>query len=263
MSDIPRVTGNPAHEKGGFGVSARTDAWWQEWLAVLVGLLLLFGYAGFAAFQGGTREWGPYQSPFFSPSFLQLHTGILWIPVGLVPLVVIAGFRMTCYYYRKSYYRAFFQDPPACAVGEPRSKYLGETKFPFLIQNAHRYFMYLATIALFFLWVDVVNAVVNRGHVNLGLGVWIMLVNVILLTGYTFGCHSLRHLVGGKSNCMSCAPAAAAGWKAATKFNEKHMQWAWASLTSVCVTDLYIRLSGLGYLHLENLATWAQMGGLK
>jgi hypothetical protein len=178
-------------------------------------------------------------------------------------LIIIAGFRMTCYYYRKSYYRAFFQDPPACAVGEPRSKYEGETKFPFLIQNAHRYFMYLATIALVFLWGDVVEAFVNGGHLNLGFGVWLMLLNVILLTGYTLGCHSLRHLVGGKSNCMSCAPAAAAGWKAASKFNAKHMQWAWASLTSVCATDLYIRLGGLGVLHLEHWTVWAQLGGLK
>ena len=269
MSDVPRAAGNPAHEKGGFGVTARTDAWWQEWLFVLVGLAILFGYAGVAAFLG-QGQWGPYLSPFYSPHFLQLHTGIALIPVGLIPLVVIAGFRMTCYYYRKSYYRAFFQDPPGCAVGEPRSKYEGETKFPFLIQNAHRYFMYLATIALIFLWWDVVQAwVPSLAHhmtsedvalgipaVNVSVGSILMLVNVILLSGYTLGCHSLRHLIGGKSNCMSCAPAAAAGWKAATKFNAKHMQWAWASLFSVCATDLYIRLSGMGLLHLEKWTPW-------
>ena len=35
---------------------------------------------------------------------------VLWIQVL---------FRATCYYFRGAYYKAFFLDPPACAVGEP------------------------------------------------------------------------------------------------------------------------------------------------
>jgi hypothetical protein len=234
-----------------------------------VGLAILFGYAGVAAFLG-QGQWGPYLSPFYSPHFMQLHTGRPWIPVALAPLVVIIGFRATCYYYRKSYYRAFFADPPGCAVGEARSNYTGETKFPFLIQNAHRYFMVLASFFLIFLWWDAVTAFfphLAAAHmraldtaalpsVNIAFGSILMLVNVMLLTGYTLGCHSLRHLVGGKNDCMSCAPSQHAGWKSASKFNAMHMQWAWASLISVCLTDVYIRLSGIGLLHFEKWGLW-------
>ncbi len=253
MADVTNGTQPLTPGKAGLGVTQRTDPWWAEWLGVAVGLGMLFGYAGVAAFLG-QGEWGPYLSPFYSPVFLQLpHLGLHvphFIPVALIPLVVIIGFRATCYYYRKSYYRAFFADPAGCAVGESRSKYEGETKFPFLIQNAHRYFMVLATFFLLFLWWDAIVSFfpvlggksAEFGAVHCGLGSVIMLVNVILLTGYTLGCHSLRHLVGGKNDCMSCAPSQLAGWKSASKFNAKHMEWAWASLTSVCLTDLYIRV---------------------
>ena len=69
------------------------------------------------------------------------------------------GFRATCYYYRKAYYRAFFLDPPACAVSESGSRnYRGETSFPFILQNLHRYFFYLAILFLCFLWYDAILA---------------------------------------------------------------------------------------------------------
>ena len=141
--------------KAGLAVTQRTDPWWAEWVGVVFGLGCLGVYAGWAAMQG-IGDWGPYQSPFYSPHFLrfsifkQAH-----LPIALIPLVMILGFRGTCYYYRKAYYRAFFADPAGCAVGEARTEYAGETKWPFLIQNAHRYFMYIATIALLLLWVDV------------------------------------------------------------------------------------------------------------
>jgi len=92
--------------------------------------------------------------------------------------------------------------------------------------------------------------------VNFSLGSFVMLTDVILLSGYTLGCHSIRHLIGGKNDCMSCEPSRLAGWKAASKFNEKHMQWAWASLFFVCFTDLYIRLGGMGLLRIESWQTW-------
>ena len=49
---------------------------------------------------------------------------------------------MTCYYYRGAYYKAFWADPPSCAVGEPRKKYLGESSLPLILQNFHRYFLF-------------------------------------------------------------------------------------------------------------------------
>jgi hypothetical protein len=140
-----------------------------------------------------------------------------WLPFNAALLILIfpAGFRFTCYYYRKAYYRSFWLDPPACAVGEPRSSYWGENHWPLLIQNIHRYFMYFAVLFLVFLWHDAILAfwwpVLDAhgsptGHhtFGIGLGSVIMLVNVYLLTGYTLGCHSFRHLIGGRKNCFSC-----------------------------------------------------------
>ena len=69
------------------------------------------------------------------------------MPAGFIAPLVILCFRGTCYYYRKAYYRVFFADPPGCAVGEARSNYCGETRFPFVFQNLHRFFM---TLAVFF-----------------------------------------------------------------------------------------------------------------
>ena len=63
-----------------------------------------------------------------------------FIPLALLVLPFLLGFRLTCYYYRRAYYRAFWQSPPACAVAEPHAKYTGETSFPLIFQNLHRYF---------------------------------------------------------------------------------------------------------------------------
>src|SRR5205809_527998 len=77
----------------------------------------------------------------FSPAFF-----ILWAP-GL--------FRLTCYYYRGAYYKAFWADPPACMVSEPRKTYLGEHSFPLILQNLHRYLLYFALVFLVLLAHDV------------------------------------------------------------------------------------------------------------
>jgi hypothetical protein len=250
MAELPMVQQGRVSEprgRSGLGVTQRRDAWWLEWLGVVVGLGLLGGYATWAAFQGRNYAWGPYLSPFYSPEFLLIKGYVF--PPAVVALTIVAGFRGTCYYYRKAYYRAFFADPPGCAVGEARKAYCGETKLPFLVQNLHRYFMYLATLALLLLWVDAGRAFFWDGRFGIGLGTLIMLVNVCLLSGYTLGCHSLRHLLGGRSDCFSCARGQATAWRTLSKFNARHMQWAWASLTSVCLTDLYIRLAATGTVH--------------
>lgn len=235
----------------GFGATQRRDPWWTEWLAVVVGLSILGVYALWAAWQNkyytGPYQGGPYLSPFYSPRFLEIRTPFL--PLAFIPLAVVLAFRGTCYYYRKAYYRAFFADPPGCAVGEPRKGYCGETQLPWTVQNLHRYFMYLATIALVFLWIDAISAFDWAGKFGVGLGSLIMLANVILLTGYTLGCHSVRHLVGGRLDCFSCAQGQANAWGFVSKFNAKHQTWAWISLFSVCFTDLYIRLCAMGIWH--------------
>jgi len=73
-----------------------------------------------------------------------------------------------------------------------------------------------------------------------------MLLNVVLLTGYTFGCHSFRHLIGGKLDCFSCdddnKPRTRYNlWARVTVLNGRHGTWAWLSLFTVATTDIYIR----------------------
>ena len=66
-----------------------------------------------------------------------------------------------------------------------------------------------------------------------------MVVNIVLLAGFTFGCNSVRHLVGGRLDCFSCPHNIAQVrtgyklWRCVTWFNNHHMEWAWVSLLSV------------------------------
>jgi hypothetical protein len=79
----------------------------------------------------------------------------------------------------------------------------------------------------------------------------------VLIASYTFGCHSFRHLIGGRKDCMSdCGKSTATlgAFKKASWFNARHMQFAWASLIWVMVADLYVRLVSMGVIHDFN--TW-------
>ena len=250
-------------QERGLGATLRSDAWWIQ--PILTAIVLGgFGiFATWAAWVGENFEWGPYLSPFYSPL---IQTS--WWPLSPAFLILIfpLGFRATCYYYRKAYYRAFFLDPVACAVGEPRHGYKGETKFPFILQNVHRFFMYAAVIFIFILAYDVwlatrwpVNGVLADGAMaegarqfGVGIGTLVMALNVILLASYTFGCHSLRHLIGGGVDCFSCARGGQARftlWQGVSTLNRNHQLWAWCSLFSVALTDVYIRLCAMGVIH--------------
>jgi hypothetical protein len=235
-----------------FGSTERRDAWWVANVPVII-LLGGFGiYATLRAFEGAFYEWGPYLSPFYSPLIDASHH---WWPFSPALLILAGplGFRVTCYYYRKAYYRAFFLDPPACAVGERSGrKYRGETAFPFILQNVHRYFLYLAVIFLGFLWHDAIVAFRFDGHFGMGVGTLVLLGNVLLLTLYTLSCHSLRHLAGGRLDCFSCVSFGSSrfsAWKRLSFLNERHMIFAWVSLISVGFADFYIRLVASGAIH--------------
>src|SRR3982751_3016873 len=141
-----------------FGQTRRRDAWWIQPLVVFVILSSFLTYATWAALQNGYYTYGNYLSPFYSPEIWGSSPHALpgpkpgWIPAWLPfsPALLIlpfpAGFRLTCYYYRGAYYKAFWADPPSCAVGEPRQSYLGERSFPLVLQNIHRYVLYLAIV---------------------------------------------------------------------------------------------------------------------
>jgi hypothetical protein len=110
-----------------------------EPLAAALGLLAFIVYSTWAAFQGDYYEWGPYLSPFYSP-LIRTH----WWPLSpaLLILWVPAGFRLTCYYYRKAYYRSLFATPAACSVRCRPQHYRGEQGL-LQFQNLHRYFLWL------------------------------------------------------------------------------------------------------------------------
>ncbi len=239
-----------AVQRGRFGASTRRDAWWVELVPVLLVLGAFSIYATWRAFENDYYEWGPYLSPFYSPLLKPS-----WWPLSPALLILGGplGFRATCYYYRKAYYRAFFLDPPACAVGEGRShRYRGETAFPLILQNLHRYFLYLALIFLIILWYDAFHAFWFNGRFGIGVGSLVLVANIVLLSLYTFSCHSLRHLAGGKVDCFSCVAFGSArhgAFKRLTSLNEHHMLFAWLSLFSVGLADLYIRLVASGTIH--------------
>ena len=240
----------------GFGRTDRTDAWW--FLPVLqgIGLLGLIGYANYAAIFGAAHyhflENGrDYLSPFYSPYLGGFSWRPLWLSPALLVLIWPLGFRTTCYYYRKAYYRSFFHDPIGCAVGERSEKYSGETKFPFVLQNIHRYFMYAALVFVVILWADVVKACIFDGRFGFAVGSFMVFMSTFTITLYTFSCHSLRHLVGGQLDCFSCAVAGGPRqqtWAGVSKLNEHHMGFAWISLFFVCAADLYVRLCSMGVI---------------
>jgi hypothetical protein len=247
-----------------FGQTMRKDGWWVVPLLTFLGLGLFVVYSTWAAFQGDHYRFGPYLSPFYSPEILGSAKAWFgakpsWIPSWLpfTPALLIlwapGGFRFTCYYYRGAYYKAFWADPPACAVGEPRKTYWGERSFPLILQNVHRYFLYLALIFLVLLAHDVWEALWftdASGHTSFGIGVGtlVLALNVILLTGYTLGCHSLRHLIGGGRDVLSNRPLQMSCYNCVSGLNRRHMLFAWMSLFVVGFSDLYIRLCSMGVL---------------
>ena len=254
----------PVMDQRGFGETLRRDAWWVPNLIVVTILTSFLVYATWAAFQNAFYTHGPYLSPFYSPEIWgdSPHAWFGpkptwwpgWLPFSpaLLILPVPALFRFTCYYYRGAYYKAFWADPPSCAVGEPRKSYLGERYFPLVMQNFHRYGLLLSFIFLIFLWYDAYLAfwwtdpVTGVKSFGIGVGSLVMLLNVLLLSGYTIGCHSMRHIVGGLLNELSKSPVRKLAYDCSSVCNRGHMNWAWCSLITVAFTDVYIRLCAMG-----------------
>src|SRR5690349_3036607 len=239
-----------------FGQTMRIDAWWAQPLVVFLGLGAFVVYSTWAAFQGQNYYFGPYLSPFYSPEIFGASPHAWfgpkpgwwpdWLPFSpaLLILWAPAGFRLTCYYYRGAYYKAFWADPPACSVGEPRKTYRGENSFPLIMQNVHRYFVYLALLFLVMLGHDVWKALwftdsaTGKTSFGIGVGTLVLAVNVVLLSGYTLGCHSLRHLLGGFLDEPSKKPFCHKAWRCSGCLNRRHMLWAWMSLCSVMFADV-------------------------
>jgi hypothetical protein len=252
-----------------FGETARRDAWWAQPLLYFLAIAVGFGYLTWGLLQPHNYWSAPYLTPLASPLLFGEgpHAWFgpnapswwpSWLPLmpGLFIAAFPGGFRFTCYYYRGTYYKAFWADPPNCAVGEPRHDYRGEAKLPLIIQNVHRYFLYFALIFVLVLLYDVcmatqfpVGSDPHETKFGIGLGTLLMAVNLTFICLYTFGCHSFRHLMGGFLDVFSKNPARKKAWDCVTCLNKRHGTYAMASLYSMCATDIYIRLCATGIIH--------------
>jgi hypothetical protein len=237
----------------------RTDKWWLQPLVTVAVLVSFVIYSTWRAFENANYFAEPLISPFYSPCLATScvkNSSLLGTPVGswwifspaLLILVFPLGFRMTCYYYRKAYYRSFWQSPPACAVAEPHSTYTGETRQPLLLQNSHRYFFYIGLVFNSLLTIDGVLAFRNAerewGHMSVG--TLVLLANASLLWLYSMSCHSCRHAIGGRLTHFSKHPVRYKMWTLVSKLNTRHPMFAWISLIGVALTDLFVRSVATG-----------------
>ena len=262
-----QTSGQPLAESRPQPNLQRKDAWWTSPLGFFL-LFSAFGlWATFRAFQNSNYEFQNYLSPFYSPTIpLRISVPVPWSHTGyiispaLYILVFPLSFRLTCYYYRKSIYRSYLADPAGCAVAEPKMlqklrfrKYTGERAFPLIAMNFHRFAFYAAAIFMLFLWKDAIDAFffwnsasASTGtHFGIHIGSLVFLANVLLLSSYTFSCHSWRHLIGGGVDCYSCTAMNKTRygmWQKISFLNEKHGLWAMMSLCSVALTDVYVYL---------------------
>jgi hypothetical protein len=240
----------------------RTDRWWLAPLLTFLGLTAWVTYAVVHVFM---QKWYfalgdhyRYLTPFYSPctstacdpeaaEFGRFTPANVLIPYAALSLPFLGLFRLTCYYYRKAYYRAFWFSPPACAVPDGHKRYSGETRFPLIFQNAHRYAFYAALIiSLINTW-DVIRSFSGTQGFGIGLGNVVLLVNVILLWAYTLSCHSCRHITGGRLKHFSKHPVRYRFWLFVSKLNARHMLLAWVTLGTLALTDFYVMAVSAGW----------------
>jgi hypothetical protein len=134
-------------------------------------------------------------------------------------------------------------------VPDARAGYGGETSFPLIFQNLHRYAFYLAVLFIFILLWDAMLALRFPDGFGVGVGTLVLWLNVGLLALYTFSCHSCRHLCGGHVDVFSKAPSRHRIWRGVSWLNERHALFAWLSLFSVGLADLYVRLVSMGIIN--------------
>jgi hypothetical protein len=185
--------------------------WWVEPVSVVI-VLSVFGLYSFLIVTFLPGEYKDYLSPFYSPPIPHPD----WVPD--------------------------FITAPMFIIWMP----LG-----FVLNNVHRYFLYASFVVLAFLWYDTVLTFFPGGSFGVKVGSIIWLVNVILLSTYSLSCHSLRHLVGGNKNCYTCVMGGNTRRKlynGISRLNLQHPQWAWFSLFSVLLTDVYFRLIQAGVI---------------
>jgi hypothetical protein len=239
----------------------RKDQWWR---APVITVALLTAWVAYAVVRAFMQRWYwvedyRYLTPFYSPCVSTgcapdaAHFGRFipdWpiLPFAILSLPILGLFRLTCYYYRRAYYRSFWGSPPACAVPDLHKTYQGESRFPLVLQNSHRYFFYAAVVLSGINTLDAVLAFHSPGGFGFGLGNLILVGNVILLWAYTLSCHSCRHIIGGRLRHFSRHPLRYRAWGLVSILNGRHMQLAWITLGTLVVTDAYIMAVSAGWI---------------
>jgi hypothetical protein len=242
----------------------RTDGWWVEPVVTVTVLTAFVVYSTWAAFVNKDYYVGALAhrnliTPLYSPCLTGScvtgsHPFGVWIsgwtisPAILI-LIFPLGFRLTCYYYRKAYYRAFWWSPPACAVADAHGSYSGETRFPLIMQNVHRWFFWALLVFNGILTYDAVEAFRQPGlGWGISVGAVVLTLNAGFLWLYSLSCHACRHFCGGQVKSFAKHPVRHKLWKWVTPLNARHMQIAWTSLVFVALTDLYVRLVASGVI---------------
>ena len=269
MTTLDNATGTPVvigGKRGGPDVpTLRQDRWWVQPLVTVTILTAFIVYSTWAVFVNkdyyvGVAMHRDLISPFYSPCIAascvpgSRGTTVVATWWHITPALMVIGgplgFRLTCYYYRRAYYRGFWQSPPNCAVADGHRRYTGESRFPLILQNVHRYFFLIGLIFNVILTIDAVMAfrMPGAGGIGFSVGTLVLCVNAILLWTYSLSCHAARHLCGGHVKKFSTHPVRHLIWKLLTPLNARHMQFAWASLIFVALTDLYVRLVAAGVI---------------
>jgi hypothetical protein len=259
MTTTPTVARKPRAAIG--ERTLRKDRWWLAPAMVVAGLSAWLIYSVVRVFLQ-ENYWVTdhhYLTPFYSPCtstgcipeaahfgrFLPDHP---LIPYAALSLPLLLVFRLTCYYYRKAYYRSFWLSPPACAVPDGHATYTGETRFPLIFQNIHRYTFYAAFVITLINTYDSILAFDGEAGFGIGLGNLILVGNVIMLWGYTLSCHSCRHVTAGRLRHFSKHPLRYRLWTFVSRLNTRHMQFAWITLATLAVTDAYIMAVSAGWI---------------
>ena len=247
------------------GPTNRIDNWLRQPLSMGLALVAVMIYTFWRVSPFGSNDIhygvGAHHpdrvvSPIFSPdlaNMLGLEGLPEWANAAVLVLWIPFGFRGTCYYMRRVYYRSFFLTPVACWVDEPainkKLGYKGE-KGLFIANNLHRYFLYLAVIILGIKWYDVFLSTQGENGFILDIGTIVLAVESALLTMYVISCHAFRHVTGNFLDRWDGGLAEIAG-KFQTFLNSKwvnrsHGFWFWTSLSFVFLGDIFVMLVANG-----------------
>ncbi|HVB91295.1 MAG TPA: hypothetical protein VND70_04270 [Acidimicrobiales bacterium] len=266
VEEAPRTPVSLGGTRGGPDrTTLRQDTWWVEPVTTVVILTAFVVYSTWAAFinkdyYAGADMHRNLISPFYSPCLAGScvagsHPFGVWfkfwqLSPALLILIFPLGFRLTCYYYRKAYYRSFWWSPPACAVADAHGSYSGETRIPLILQNVHRYFFWVLLAFNTILTIDAVLSFQQPGgSIGISVGTVVLCANAAFLWLYSLSCHACRHFCGGQVRSFAKHPVRHKLWQLVTPLNARHMQFAWISLFGVALADLYVRLVASGTIH--------------